>query len=1051
MARYFIDRPIFAWVVALIIMLVGGVQLATLPVGQYPSIAPPPISISVTYPGASAETVRDTVIQPIEQEMYGLDGLEYMSANGQADGSTQIQLTFKQGTDPNIAQVQVQNKLSLAEPMLPAEVTAQGLSVTKATKNFMLIVGFISTDHSMDTAAIGDYVASNVEAPLTRISGVGDYTLFGSEYAMRIWLKPDRLQSYGLTVGDVSTAIQNQNVQVSSGEIGGVPSPAGQRLDATVVGPTRFTNPGEFENILLKVNPDGSQVRLRDVARVELNSQNMEPRGLNNGQPTAGIGINLAPGANQLEVAKAIKAEIKVLQPYFPHGLQAIFPYDTTPVVTLSLKEVVETLVIAILLVVAVMYIFLQNVRATLIPTIAVPVVLLGTFAIIGFLGFSINTLSMLAMVLAIGLLVDDAIVVVENVERLMHEEGLSPKEATRKSMDQITGALVGIALVISTVFFPMAFFGGSAGVIYRQFSVTIISAMLLSVFVAITFTPALCATLLKAPKEGHAKTKGFFHGFNTRYDAMVGRYGNGVARVLRHIRPAFLFYVALTAGTLYLMQLVPGGFLPDEDQRTIFVQIQLKPGSTAEMTEKVNADVRHYFEQNEAKATEHVLTVMGFNFGGRAQDAGIAIVGLKDFDQRPGSGETAMAIAQRALAHFQGYKYASVTPFVPPAVMELGNASGFDFELEDRGHLGHAALVAARDQLLKMARSDPRLIAVRPNGLDDAPQAHFVIDREKANAQGVSIADINTTLQGSFGSLYVNQFTRDGRTKRVFIQGESDARMQTSDLDKWYVRNNAGQMTPLSSVAHVDWKIGAQKLERYNGVESIEILGVPASGVSTGQAMSIMENYAHQLPKGIGFEWTSVSFEQQQSAGQAWKLYLVSIIAVILCLAALYESWGIPLAVILSVPLGVLGAIIASLLRDLQNDIYFQVGLLTTVGLATKNSILIVEFAREGYDRGLSLVDAAILASKERLRPILMTSFAFILGTFPLAIAHGAGAGAHIAIGTAVVGGMLGATIFVIFLVPAFFVGVLKLFRVARQTPETDPPAHPTTAEQEA
>ena len=1034
MARYFIDRPVFAWVIALIIMLVGAIFVVSLPIAQYPNIAPPPITVSVTYPGASAETVRDTVIQPIEQQMYGLDGLEYMSANAQADGSAQIVLTFIQGTDPNIAQVQVQNKLSLAQPMLPAEVVAQGLSVTKATRNFMLVASFTSKDHSMDRAAIGDYLASNVTNPLARISGVGDYILFGSEYAMRIWVKPERLQSYGLTISDVQNAIASQNVQVSSGEIGGLPARKGQLLDATVVGPTRFTDPEQFRNVLLKVNTDGSQVRLKDVADVELNSQNMQPRGLMNGSDTAAIGINLAPGANQMEVAAAIKSELTRLEQYFPQGLTVNFPYDTTPVVKLSLEEVVETLIVAILLVVGVMYLFLQNVRATLIPTIAVPVVLLGTFAVLGFFGFTINTLSMLGMVLAIGLLVDDAIVVVENVERLMVEEHLSPLEATRKSMDQITGALVGIALVISTVFLPMAFFGGSAGVVYRQFSITIISSMLLSAFVAITFTPALCATILKPHDPSKAKKGGFFHGFNTRYDAMVTRYGGGVAGVLRHMRPAAIVYVALTAGTLYLLQVLPSGFMPEEDQSTVFVQVQLKPGSTAEMTEKVNNDIRAYFQDHEKEAVNSVLSVMGFNFGGRAQDAGIVIVGLKDFETREGAENTAMAVVERAMAHFHDYKGATVTPFLPPAVMELGNASGFDLELEDRGHLGHEALIAARNQLLQKARSDPRLVAVRPNGLDDIPQAHFVIDREKAEAQGVSMAEINTTLQGSFGQLYVNQFTRSGRTKRVFIQGEIDKRMQPEDLDYWYLRNDQGQMVPLSGVVRIDWKVGAQKLERFNGVESIEILGEPARGVSSGEAMAIMEGYIDELPEGISHEWTSVSFEQEQSSGQAGKLYVVSIVAVLLCLAALYESSAIPVAVILAVPLGVLGAVAASLMRGLQNDIYFQVGLLTTVGLATKNSILIVEFAREGYDQGMELVEAAIHAAKERLRPILMTSFAFILGTLPLAVASGAGAGSHVAIGTAVVGGMIGATILVIFLVPAFFVGVMRLFKVPRQ-----------------
>jgi multidrug efflux pump len=1032
MSHFFIDRPVFAWVVALIIMLVGGVTVLTLPIGQYPRIAPPPITINATYPGASAEAVRDTVIQPIEQEMYGLDGLEYMSSNGQADGSMQITLTFRQGTDPNIAQVQVQNKLSLAQPLLPQEVLAQGLAVTKATKNFMMIIGFISTDRSMDEQAIGDYVASNIEGPVSRISGVGDYTLFGAEYSMRVWLHPAKLNSFGLTVVDVSQAINNQNIQVSSGEIGGLPALKEQRLDATIKGPSRLNTPEQFEKILLKVNPDGSQVRLKDVAKVELGGQVYEPRGGYNGQPSAGLGINLAPGANQLQVANAIHAELKALQPYFPHGFEAVFPYDTSPYVILSLQEVVQTLLIAMGLVILIMYVFLQNVRATLIPALAVPVVLLGTFAVLGAMGFIINTLTLLAMVLAIGLLVDDAIVVVENVERLMADEGLSPKEAARASMNQITGALVGIALVLSAVFLPMAFFSGSAGVIYRQFSVTIISAMAISLLVAVVFTPALCATLLKPVAPGsHGTTRGFFGWFNRTFDKSAGRYKGAVSLLIRHVRPAMLIYVGLVALAGYLFHLLPGGFMPDEDQQTIFVQTQLPPGATAEMTEKVNDDVRAYFLDQEKDAVKSVFTVMGFHFGGRAQNAGFAAVGLKDFDHRPNAAQSAQEVTRRALAHFANYSGAIITPFLPPAVMELGNATGFDFELEDRGHLGHQALVSARNQLLELATKDQDLVAVRPNGLEDAPQAALEIDREKAYAMGVSMADINTTVEGSFGSLYVNEFTREGRTKRVFIQGMPESRMQTEDLRKWYVRNNLGNMVPLSSFVHVTWSIGAQKLERYNGVESVELLGEPAPGVSTGQAMATVEKYAATLPKGVGYEWTSVSYEQQQSAGQAGNLYLISIIVVLLCLAALYESWTIPVAVLLIVPLGALGSAAGSLIFGLENDIYFQVGLLTTVGLATKNAILIVEFAKEAFEKGSTLADAAVHAARERLRPILMTSLAFIFGTLPLAIASSAGAGAHVAIGVAVVGGMIGATVFAIFFVPVFFVIVLHLFRV--------------------
>jgi multidrug efflux pump len=1032
MSRFFIDRPVFAWVIALVIMLIGGIAVVTLPIDQFPSIAPPPITISVTYPGASAETVQDTVIQPIEQEMYGLDGLEYMSSNGQADGSMQIVLTFAQGTDPNIAQVQVQNKLSLAEPMLPEEVTQQGISVTKATSNFMTIVAFISPDGSMDSQAIGDYVASNIESPLSRISGVGDYTLFGAEYSMRIWLDPDRLNSYGLTVADVRTAILNQNVQVSSGELGALPARPGQLLDATVVGPTRLSTPSQFEQILLKVDENGSQVRLKDVAKVELGGQVYEPSGLFNGLPTAAIGINLAPGANQLDVSRAVAAEMTRLERYFPPGLKTVYPVDTTPYVRLSLHEVVVTLFIAIALVVVVMFVFLQNIRATLIPTIAVPVVLLGTFGVLAGFHFTINTLTMLAMVLAIGLLVDDAIVVVENVERVMAEEGLSPKEATRKSMDQITGALVGIALVLSAVFLPMAFFGGSAGVVYRQFSITIISAMALSVLVAIVVTPTLCATMLKPGRGGgHLKTRGAFGLFNRGFERTSNAYVRGVGFMIRHRSLAMIVFVAVIAVTGWLFIRVPQGFMPDEDQQQIFVQIQTPPGSPAGLTEKANTDVRNYFLTQEKDSVDSVFTAYGFNFGGRAQNAGFAAILLKDWDARTKASQTASAITARALQHFASYEGAQIVPFLPPPVMELGNASGFDFELEDRGGLSHAVFLAARNKFLAMAGADPRLVAVRPNGLEDAPQYVLDIDREKGDAFGVTDADINTTVQAAFGSAYVNQFTLRGRTKRVFLQGEVSARMEPSDLNKWFVRNIRGQEVPLSAFVHAEWKLGPQKLERFNGVPSFEILGQPATGVSTGTAMQLMQDYAAKLPPAVGYEWTSVSYEQEQSAGQAGKLYAVSIIVVLLCLAALYESWPIPFAVMLVVPLGVLGAILATLLRGLDNNIYFQVGLLTTVGLATKNAILIVEFAKEHFDAGASLTAAALHASKERLRPILMTSLAFIFGTLPLAIATGAGAGAHVAIGTAVIGGMTGATILAVYFVPVFFVVVLGVFQV--------------------
>jgi len=1031
MSKFFVYRPVFAWVFAIVITLVGTLAVLSLPIGQYPSIAPPPISISVTYPGASAETVLKTVIAPIEEEMYGLDGLEYMSSDAQSDGSMQVTLTFKQGTNPDTAEVQVQNRLNVAEAMLPAEVIAQGLSITKATKSFMMIVAFISKDHSMDSQAIGDFLASKLEEPITRIPGIGDYTLFGSEYAMRIWLNPNALNSYGLTVDDVSNAIKAQNLQVTSGELGGLPSPGHQVLDATVVGPSRLSTPREFKQILLKVMPNGAQVRLEDVAKVELGAQVYEPDGLDNGQPTAGLGLNLAPGANQLEVAQKVHAMVDHLKPYFPKGLVAIYPYDTLPTVILSMHEVVETLLIAIVLVVIVMFVFLQNIRATLIPTLAVPVVLMGTFGMLAAFGFTLNTLTMLALVLAIGLLVDDAIVVVENVERLMHDEHLDPREATLKSMNQITGALVGIAMVLSVVFLPMAFFGGSAGIVYRQFSITIISAMALSVVVALTFTPSLCATILK-PTHGKPKAAPF-RAFNRGFGALVAWYG-GVTRRIASTDLSWFPYLALSATAIWIFMTVPTGFMPEEDQGLIFVQLNTPPGSSGHLTEKVNADFRNYMLSAEKASVSDVLTVMGFNFGGRSQSAGFSVVQLKPFSQRTAASQSAAAITQRALEHFKNYEGARITPFLPPAVMELGNASGFDFELTNPGDIPYRDFVAQRDRLLAMARKDPRLRAVRANGLDDAPQWILDVEREKANALSVTNADINETIAAAFGSDYVNQFNLHGRTKKVFLEGQSSARQQPEDLDKWFIRNTKNEMVPLSAFITGHWKLGAQKLELYDGVPAFEIMGEPAPGYSTGQAMDIMDHYADMLPKSLSHEWTSVSFEQEQSSGQAGKLYLISLIVVLLCLAALYESWPIPLAVMLVVPLGILGAVLASWLRGLSNDIYFQVGLLTTVGLATKNAILIVEFAKEHYDSGASLIDAATHAARERLRPILMTSLAFILGTLPLATASGAGAGAHIAIGTAVVGGMTGSTVLAILFVPLFFVKILRLFKVRRK-----------------
>jgi len=1040
MSRFFIERPVFAWVLSLVAILVGGIEIFLLPVAQYPNIAAPQISISVMYPGASAQTVADTVVRPILQQMSGLDGLEYISSSTQSNGNMEIDLTFIQGTDPNIAQMQVQNKLSLAEASLPPDVTAQGIKVNKSVKNFMLILTLISEDDSMTASDISDYVASHIQDPLTRIPGVGEATLFGSEYAMRIWLNPDKLFQYSLTVGDVENAISSQNVQVSSGELGGLPAVPGQRLDATIIGPSRMQTPEEFRQILLKVNRNGSQVRLCDVAKVELNAKSFAITARYNGKPSSGLALKLSPGANQLATEAAVKAELARLQKAFPPGLKIVYSLDTEPYIRLSIEEVVKTLLEAIVLVFVVMLLFLQNFRATLIPTIAVPVVLLGTFAVMAACGYSINTLTMLAMVLAVGLLVDDAIVVVENVERLMQERNLDPKQATIVSMKEISGALVGIAMVLSAVFLPMAFFSGSTGVIYRQFSITIIAAMILSVLVALILTPALCATLLTPLKPGQTSGQGFFGWFNRGFDWTKRRYSLGVGRAIARSGWTMLAFVGLTALAGWLFMRMPTGFLPDEDQGQIFGQVSAPAGATAEQTAAVGQQVVDYLLKEEKDSVESATAVTGFNFAGQAQSAGFLAVKLKDWDLRTKASQLPGAIAARTMRHFAGNRDAKILLFVPPAVMELGNATGFDLVLEDTGQLGRPALLAARNKLLAMAGADPRLIAVRPNGLDDAAQYRLKIDREKARALGVSISDLNETIQGAFASAYVNQFTRSGRVKQVYVQGQPDSRMLPTDLAKWYVRNTSGQMVPFDAFLTGDWTLGAQKVEGYNGLTSCEILGAPAPGVSTGQAMAIMQGFVDQLPHGITSEWTGLSYEEAKAGAQTGPLYAISLLLILLCLAALYESWPIPVAVLLVVPLGVIGAIAGTLLRGLDNGVYFQVGLLTTVGLAVKNAILIVEFAKAFYDAGLPLVTSAIKAAEERLRPILMTSIAFVLGTLPLAVAAGAGAGSRIAIGMAVVGGMISATVLAVVFVPVFFVVVLRLFRVKPKPPQGPP-----------
>ncbi|MEJ0096277.1 MAG: efflux RND transporter permease subunit [Methylocella sp.] len=1041
MSRFFIDHPVFAWVLAIVLMLAGAVAVGSLPVAQYPSIAPPAVSITVTYPGASAETVQSTVVQVIEQQLSGLDHLLYFSSESDKDGSMTITLSFDQGTNPDIAQVQVQNKLQLAQPRLPQAVQQQGIQVAKATQNFLVVVGFVSTDGSMSSADLGDFIASSVQDPVSRTSGVGDYLLFGSQYAMRVWLDSAKLDNFGLTPGDVSTAIQAQNVQVAAGELGGLPAAENQQLNATIIGPSYLQTPQQFGEILLRVEPTGAKVLLRDVARIELAAESYSLDTKYNGHPASALAVKLASGANALDTVKAVHATIDQLRPNFPPGVEAIYPYDTTPFVRLSIEGVVETLLVAIVLVFLIMYLFLQNLRATLIPTIAVPVVLLGTCAILSLAGYSINSLTMFGMVLAIGLLVDDAIVVVENVERVMVEDDLAPKEATRKSMDEISGALVGIALVLTAVFLPMSLFGGSAGVIYRQFSITIVSSMVLSVLVALIFTPALCATILKRPKKGGKR--GFFGWFNRNFDRGNRRYIGGVKWAIRHPVFSLLAFAAITATLVVVFLRVPSGFLPDEDQGVMFAQVAAPPGATSVRTQQVLDDVSDYLRTDEANDVQGVFEVNGFSFGGRGQNAGLIFVKLKDWKDRPGDQNKVQAIARRAMARFSQIKDAMVFAFAPPAVLELGNATGFDFELLDRANFGHDRLMAARNEMLAAAAKDKRLAAVRANGINDEPQYTIVIDREKANALSLSIADINTTLSAAWGSAFVNDFVDRGRVKRVYMQGDSDSRMLPNQLDSWYVRNSLGQMVKFSSFATGRWTYGSPKLERYNGTPSVEILGSPAPGLSSGDAIAAMKEIAGALPAGFGYSWTGLSYQEEKSGSQTGLLYTGSLIVVFLCLAALYESWSIPVAVVLVAPLGVVGAVLATYFRGLNNDVYFQVGLLTTIGLAAKNAILIVEFAKANFEAGKGLAEAAVIAAQERLRPILMTSMAFILGVTPLAISTGAGSGGQNAIGTGVVGGMLSATIFAIFLVPVFFVLILRLFKVKRLNHEENAQMH--------
>ncbi|MGI9915502.1 efflux RND transporter permease subunit [Vibrio owensii] len=1029
MARFFIDRPVFAWVLAILTMLAGVMSLFNLPVSQYPTISPTTISINARYPGASAKTVEDSVTQVIEQNMTGLDYLRYLNSSSDAFGNATITLTFDSEADPDIAQVQVQNKLQLAMTSLPMEVQSQGIIVNKSNTSFLMVVAVYSEDPDFTENDIGDFVVTNIQDPISRVTGVGQVQAFGSQYAMRVWLDPFKLTQFNLTAIDVANAIREQNAQVSSGQLGAAPAQSGQLLNATISSASRLTSVAEFRNIILKSEANGSNVYLKDVARVERGAESYDIKGQYNGFPAAGLGISLGTGANALETAEAVKERLGQLSATFPDGLKIAYPFETTPFVDASIKEVIKTLLEAIVLVFLIMYLFLQNFRATIIPTIAVPVVLLGTFAILYATGFSVNTLTMFAMVLAIGLLVDDAIVVVENVERVMHEDGLDPKEATKKSMGQITGALVGVGLTLSAVFVPMAFMSGSTGVIYRQFSITIVAAMTLSVLVAIILTPALCASLLKKGDAEFSDKKGFFGWFNRKFDAATASYEAGVAKMLKRTGRMLLVFAAMSAGAGWLFMNLPTSFLPDEDQGTVFSMAILPPNSTQEQTEKTLEKVRNYFLEEEKDNVKSVFSVAGFSFAGQGQNMGMAFIGLKDWSEREAPGSDAASLTGRAMGYFSTIKEAMVFAFAPPAIQELGNATGFDFYLQDSTGNGHEALVAAQYQILGMAAQNPKLVGVRPNGQADAPMYQVHIDHVKLRALDVSINDVNQILASAWGGAYINDYIDRGRVKKVMVQSDSEYRMQPKDFDSWYVRNSQGEMVPFSAFATGEWTYGSPLLQRFNGLPAMNIQGGAAPGVSTGEAMAEIEAMVEKLPSGFTVNWNGISYEERLSGNQAPMLYALSILVVFLVLAALYESWSVPFAVVLVVPLGVLGAVLAVMTRGMDNDVFFQVSLLTTVGLATKNAILIVEFAKEYYEKGAGLIEATLHAVRVRLRPIIMTSLAFGLGVVPLAISAGVGSAGQNAVGTGVLGGMVSATLLGIFFVPVFFVVVERLF----------------------
>jgi len=1037
LSKFFLDRPVFAWVIAIILLSLGGLAIYSMPISQYPPIAPPSISITAYYAGASAETVENTVTQIIEQKMTGLDGLLYLSGTSSSSGQARIELTFAPGTDPDIAWSKVQNKLQLATASLPDTVQRAGIKVSKSTRNYLIVVGLISEDGSMRGEDLRDYAQSTLEKILSRVPGVGEVENFGTQYAMRVWLDPDKLNSYNLTVGDVITALNAYNVEVSAGQLGGAPAVAGQRLNAPIVVQHLLQTPQEFADIPIRINPDGSVVRIKDIGRTELGSERSDIVGFNNGMPSAGMAIRQASGANALATADAVKQKMVEMSQFFPPGMKVVYPYDTTPFTKVAIDEVVKTLFEAVGLVFVIMFVFMGNIRATLIPTIAVPVVLMGTFAVLNFFGFSINMLTMFAMVLAIGLLVDDAIVVVENVERVMSEEGLPPREATAKSMEEITSALVGIGLVLSAVFGPMAFFQGSTGVLYRQFSITIIASMLLSVVVALVLTPVLCATFLKPVPKGHQPSESvvfflrpFFRVFNKVFNRVRSVYidvvGHSFAKWTRYIA----VYVLLVVAVAFLFKRMPTAYIPDEDQGILTVQAVLPSGSTTlEQTQQVMAKVRNYFLVQEKEAVESFMDIDGVSFGGQGQNMALAFVKLKDWHLRQRPDLKLKALTGRATKYLSQIKEAMVFAFPPPPVVELGMASGFDFELQDRSGLGHDKLMAARNQLLSMARKDPRLVRVRPNGMEDVAEFHLDVDWNKAGALGVPINSIHTTVSAAFGSAYVNNFVQGGRVKQVYVQADAPFRMQPQDLKRLYVRNTADKMVPLSSFATGRWTMGSPQLERYNAFPSINIWGEPAPGHSTGEAMSAMEEMAGKLPQGIGFDWTGLSYQERMATAQGPVLYAFSIFVIFLCVAALYESWTIPIVNMLMLPLGVLGAVMATTLRGFPNDVYFQIGFLTTLGLSTKNAILIIQFIKERMGHGESLIDATLGAVKTRFRPVMMTSLAFFFGVLPLALAQGAGAGAMNAIGTAVCGGMLSATFIDLIFIPLFFVLVSRRF----------------------